>query len=66
METKNTQIMQNNTSMKSSNIYEWIPDEYTEDEKNEIIRIINEYNSICLDILANWSNSDFTNFTQKK
>jgi hypothetical protein len=33
------------------NIYEWIPTEYTEDEKNEIVRLINEYADICISIL---------------
>jgi hypothetical protein len=41
----------------SNEIYNLIPKEYSDDEKNEIIRLINEYNSICLNILEYSINS---------
>lgn len=46
---------------KQNRIYNLIPDNYTEEDKNEIIRVINEYNTICLEILNN-----STNYSQEK
>jgi len=40
--------METNTQ---ANICDWIPSKYTEDEKNEIIKIMNEYADICVSIL---------------
>jgi len=32
-------------------IFPLIPSEYSVEEKSEILKIINEYNSICLEVL---------------
>jgi len=32
-------------------IFSLIPSEYSEEEKNDILKAINEYNSICLEVL---------------
>ena len=37
--------------IKKEEIDNLVLDEYTEDEKEEILSVINEYNSICLEIL---------------
>ena len=44
---------------KTDSMYNLISDEYTEDEKNEIMRVINEYADICVSILENQPN-DYT------
>jgi hypothetical protein len=33
-------------------LYNLLPDDYTPEEKEEILRTINEYNRICLEILG--------------
>ena len=49
----------NPTTMKQDNdIYNWVSDKYTEDGKNEIIRIMNEYADICVAILEHWKDCD--------
>jgi hypothetical protein len=48
MEKDNKNIANNR---QTESIYDWIPDTYTIDEKNEIIRLINEYADICVSIL---------------
>jgi hypothetical protein len=40
-----------NKKITNDDIYNLIPDDYTPDEKEEILRTINEYNAICLEIL---------------
>jgi hypothetical protein len=56
------------TNIKTNNMYDWIPDKYTEDEKNEVIRLINEYADICVSILMRNAdnNDDKTNYSQEK
>jgi len=35
----------------NNDLYALIPDTYTHEEKEEILRVINDYNAICLEIL---------------
>jgi hypothetical protein len=38
-------------NITNDDIYNSIPDDYTPAEKEEILRVISEYNAICLEIL---------------
>jgi hypothetical protein len=38
-------------NITNDELYKLIPDDYTPEEKEEILRVINEYNTICLEIL---------------
>ena len=51
--------IQNNSE---KDIYDWIPDTYTQEEKEEILRVIHEYNAICLEILNNSTSSSQENW----
>jgi hypothetical protein len=43
--------MKKNKNNTYEKLYSLIPDDYTPEEKDEILRTINEYNAICLEIL---------------
>jgi hypothetical protein len=53
MKTKETAIKSNTTNkdITQDKLYSLLPDDYTSEEKDEILRTINEYNAICLEIL---------------
>lgn len=41
-----------NKNITNTDLYSLIPDDYTKEEKEEILRTINEYNAICIEILG--------------
>jgi hypothetical protein len=53
---QNNAWIEHNVNTTHNNIYDDIPDKYTIEEKNEIIRIMNEYADICVSILEHSKN----------